>query len=306
MSSILIGTDFKSTSHKALKVGLSWSHKMDLSPIVVHVADGSFSTNVLRAAKIIDKEAMNYHYRDLQENFEQQMELIPELTQDIRQEISFKIAEGPADEAMAQVMKSENAQLLVLGTKERTAMNRHFLGTVTESIVRKTPGAILAIRDHFAASPSRISFICDFSSNSYEAWRWSLKIHQYFNSEIEIIHVVTPHSDLLSDRDRGDAGKTDEGKKLLIEKAKALAQKEFEAMVFSSQGNNLGSKLKTSLLTTTQSIGDAIASHLEKNRPHLLIMGSHGRSGLKKLLMGSNAEDMLAKTDCNILIVRPN
>ncbi|MBI2518767.1 MAG: universal stress protein [Bdellovibrio sp.] len=42
-----------------------------------------------------------------------------------------------------------------------------------------------------------------------------------------------------------------------------------------------------------------------KNRPHLLVMGSHGRSSFKKLSLGSNADFLLSKSDCNILVVRP-
>ena len=47
-----------------------------------------------------------------------------------------------------------------------------------------------------------------------------------------------------------------------------------------------------------------ILSFAEKNDVDLIVMGSHGRSGFKKLIIGNVASEVLAKSACPVLIVK--
>jgi nucleotide-binding universal stress UspA family protein len=49
----------------------------------------------------------------------------------------------------------------------------------------------------------------------------------------------------------------------------------------------------------------AIAHYAEKNTIDLIVMASHGRSGLAHLLMGSVAENVLRSAACPVLVIRP-
>ncbi|MGY5150684.1 MAG: universal stress protein [Candidatus Nitrosopumilus sp. bin_6a] len=42
----------------------------------------------------------------------------------------------------------------------------------------------------------------------------------------------------------------------------------------------------------------------EQNNMDLIVMGSHGRSGFKKLVLGSVASEVVAKSNCPVLIVK--
>jgi nucleotide-binding universal stress UspA family protein len=48
----------------------------------------------------------------------------------------------------------------------------------------------------------------------------------------------------------------------------------------------------------------AIADQAKKSRAAMIIMGSHGRSGLQRLMLGSVAERTLRYVDCPVLIVK--
>lgn len=50
--------------------------------------------------------------------------------------------------------------------------------------------------------------------------------------------------------------------------------------------------------------GEEIASYAEEGRFNLLIMGSHGRSALKNLVLGSVATQVLARCSVPVLLVR--
>ena len=49
---------------------------------------------------------------------------------------------------------------------------------------------------------------------------------------------------------------------------------------------------------------DGIVQQAIKNEVDLIIMGSHGRTGLKKLLMGSVTERVIGGSPCPILVVK--
>jgi nucleotide-binding universal stress UspA family protein len=49
---------------------------------------------------------------------------------------------------------------------------------------------------------------------------------------------------------------------------------------------------------------DGILSFAEKNSVNLIVMGSHGRSGFKKLVLGSVASVVIPKSNCPVLIVK--
>jgi nucleotide-binding universal stress UspA family protein len=49
---------------------------------------------------------------------------------------------------------------------------------------------------------------------------------------------------------------------------------------------------------------DAILEKANQLKPDLIVMGTHGRTGFGKLLMGSNAEKVLRHAPCNVLTVK--
>jgi nucleotide-binding universal stress UspA family protein len=44
---------------------------------------------------------------------------------------------------------------------------------------------------------------------------------------------------------------------------------------------------------------------VERSRPHLLVIGTRGHTGFKRLLLGSVAERALNEIECDILAVPP-
>ena len=53
-------------------------------------------------------------------------------------------------------------------------------------------------------------------------------------------------------------------------------------------------------------VSQAVAQYAEKHTIDLIVMASHGRGGLRHLLMGSVAEKLLRLAPCPVLVIRPN
>jgi nucleotide-binding universal stress UspA family protein len=58
-----------------------------------------------------------------------------------------------------------------------------------------------------------------------------------------------------------------------------------------------------SIYSLGASTASLIAAHAEQWRAALIIMGTHGRHGLKRLAMGSEAEDVVRKTRVPVLLI---
>lgn len=81
------------------------------------------------------------------------------------------------------------------------------------------------------------------------------------------------------------------GRKILS-KAQALAAKSGQSVQ------------QQALEVRGQSVADAILQHARSVRADLIVMGTHGRRGMSRLVMGSDAEGVLREATVPVLLVR--
>lgn len=77
---------------------------------------------------------------------------------------------------------------------------------------------------------------------------------------------------------------------LALEEAKQLAEK---------LGVNAETRIVTGLVNA-----ETIATAAEENKTDLIVIGSHGRKGFQKMILGSFAHDVLAQTEIPVLVIK--
>lgn len=60
--------------------------------------------------------------------------------------LEYRVEQGDPVDVILRVAEEEEAGLIVLGTHGRTGLERVFMGSVAEKIVRKAPGSVLAVK----------------------------------------------------------------------------------------------------------------------------------------------------------------
>jgi nucleotide-binding universal stress UspA family protein len=85
-----------------------------------------------------------------------------------------------------------------------------------------------------------------------------------------------------------------------ILEAKTIIQK----MLTVAKDSGLSSKYLKGVSPRGVAADKGIIQEAVKNEVDLIIMGSHGRTGLKKLLMGSITEKVIGNTPCPVLLVK--
>lgn len=131
----------------------------------------------------------------------------------------------------------------------------------------------------------------DFSSYSNQAVNYASMIAKKFNSGIMLVHVIDSLSYSVT-----DTLKVIEHRRALETIARTLLDNLRKKL----RGKNL--QVKTYLLSGTPYREILQKSQLEK--VDLIVMGTHGRTGVEHLLLGSVAERVVRLSPCPVLTVR--
>lgn len=143
----------------------------------------------------------------------------------------------------------------------------------------------------------RILVPVDGSATANAGLREAIALAKDQGAELQLVHVVDRHSlvmmggEALVHMDEMVAGLTRAGRTVL-RKAEAAAKKG-------------GVRVSTVLLeTVTGPAADPIVQQAKKWRADAMVIGTHGRRGIRRLLMGSDAEQIVRSSPVPVLLVR--
>ena len=89
----------------------------------------------------------------------------------------------------------------------------------------------------------------------------------------------------------------------LLKDAKHEAQQWFDK-IKEKMYENGDVQLKTEVVVSPTSVVGAIVDYAERENVDLIVIGSRGRSGFKKLLLGSTASGVVTYATCPVLVVK--
>jgi universal stress protein A len=133
----------------------------------------------------------------------------------------------------------------------------------------------------------RIAHPINFSSVSENGLSWAIHLAQQNDTELLLLHVVPPPTPIFE----------------LESPAKSEA--ELALSVLLANVETAGIKARGFLLTGTSSIDRQIVRAARLEHVDLIIMGTRGRTGLSRLLVGSLASRVITRAHCPVLVV-PN
>jgi nucleotide-binding universal stress UspA family protein len=181
---------------------------------------------------------------------------------------------GHPARAIVELAGRLGVDLIVMGTHGRTGLAHLLMGSVAEGVVRGAPCPVMCVRPGAEAPPPRRPrLLCavDFSEPARRAFDSAVTLAVRFEGELALLHVGTGGDKQLA-RWRRDA----------------------EA---------LGAQVSTVCVPGAASA--QIVGHARAQRCDLIVLGTHERTGLPHLLMGSVAQGVLRAAPCPVVIVCP-
>lgn len=149
-------------------------------------------------------------------------------------------------------------------------------------------------RKHLANQIKRILLPVDGSDASLKAARYALRIAKLLDADIACIHVIDSLPLLKGMNPALVAlyfSPAEEHAKKWIGDVEEMAKKEKV-------------HITSEIIIDVPSVPNAIIEYAAKQHADLIIMGTRGRTGAKKLLLGSVASAVMAHAKCPVLLVR--
>ncbi|HEY3302178.1 MAG TPA: universal stress protein [Candidatus Binatia bacterium] len=141
----------------------------------------------------------------------------------------------------------------------------------------------------------RILHATDFSTASKRAFEIAVEFAKQNRAELLLVHVLVPHVIYPPDAE------ADPTFYLELERTtRRQAQSSLDALV----GQVKRRKVKVKGLLLRGTAHDQIVRSAKNRRADMIVIGTHGRTGISKLLMGSVAGRVISEATCPVLTVR--
>ena len=288
---ILATTDFSDESQSGVRYAVALGEKLGATVALLHVIEPpsrlSGTESVVFARK--DSEVVAFAREKLATLAKREGKGDVTLTSSVRTGKPFHEINTAARES--------TADLIVIATHGYTGVEHVLLGSTAENVVRHAPCSVLTVPTRIAKGPAfrlkKILVPLDFSDLSKDALPWATFLAAQFNAEVVLLHVVEkfPIDYLL-------------GRELMSHAIVAL-MKQAEA------------DLERAAADLAKSIGVKISAAVREGKPHeeiceatkalgadLIVLTTHGYTGLKHVWLGSTAERVVRHASCPVLAVR--
>lgn len=286
LANILVAIDFSDCSRAALVQAVRIAAWNNAKLHLLHVIEPLVITNLAAA---LHTEAKN-----LQEQICQQAraKLIAWL-EEIGGRGEIAVAVGiPIQEVLARV-RAVGADLLVAGARGSSAPT-HGAGTLATKLARKAPTKVLLISERGTAPFRKIVACVDFSPTSSLVVEQAMRVAAREGGQIHCLHVFNPPWEQLH-----YLAPTPEAAPDFQKQFTDALQGRLEAFVGRHEGFDL-----QCVLFPCSSCGRGIVQYARQVNADLVILGTHGQTTLRYLVMGSTAERLLRELPCSVLTVR--
>ena len=149
---------------------------------------------------------------------------------------------------------------------------------------------------------SKILVPIDGSEPSFHAAHIASNIANKFNSEIIVLYVVVSPS--KSEYANLTGLVTPKQIDTIIENAKKEARDWFNRIEDMIKEKNPNIKVSTKVIITGVAVYGEIIQYAGQENIDLIVIGTRGRSGVKKLLLGSTASGVVTYADCPVLVTK--
>jgi nucleotide-binding universal stress UspA family protein len=149
---------------------------------------------------------------------------------------------------------------------------------------------------------SKILVSVDGSEPSFHAARIANNIAKKFNSEIIFLYVVVSpyHYEYANLTGIVTPKQID----MIIQNAKEEAKDWLNKTEDMVKKENPDIKLFTKVIVTEIAVYGEIIQYAEQENIDLIVIGTRGRSGVKKLLLGSTASGVVTYANCPVLVTK--
>ncbi|MBI3757057.1 MAG: universal stress protein [Deltaproteobacteria bacterium] len=226
--------------------------------------------------------------------------------------VTTELREGRAHVAILDQLDKSPADLVVMGTQGRPWYQRVVIGSTAETVLRAARCPVLIVRNttDVTALPRLKTLLLptDFSVSGTASEEWALQLAE--NKDVILLHAV--ENPLL---DVYDPDKVEIDIQRLMEESREHpprsaqpfwdhAHRVAHGKLAALRQQFLGAHAQVEIIVREGPAAEDILNTAEKRAVDLIVMSTHGRSGVRRLLLGSITEKVARSALCPVLAVR--
>ena len=197
---------------------------------------------------------------------------------------------GWPGELIEKAARDLDVDLIVMATHGRTGMARLFLGSIAEHVVRTSERSVLSFGPGTAIGAlNKILCLVNFDRNSIAALNFGGRLAREYRAAVSLFHVVPLPF---------------EPSEVPVEAPTPEWEQDTLAQLAKVAAENLGAKARCKLVVRHGDPALAILEVEKELRPDLIVMATHGRTGLSHMVLGSVAERTVRESTVPVLTVR--
>lgn len=297
LRNIIVGTDFSQASLEAVRVGGRLAEQTGAAVTLVHVLDRiptvpsaapigmAASVDLAAVSAVEDDRLRQQAERSLAECRRDDLGQVAEVHTRL-------VLHASAAAALLDLSDADDVDLVVVASHGRTGLDRLLLGSVAERLVRHGSCPVLVVRNVGAVEsfPQRIAAATDFSVDSMAGVDLAAAWASSFERPLSVVHVydTTPYLP--------DAAVSAEAESL--DAVQAPLRQALEEL----HQERLGGRVDVTMrLLAAESVAGGLCSYAEESELDLIVLSTLGRTGLKRLVLGTVAEKVVRHAPCSVL-----
>lgn len=212
--------------------------------------------------------------------------------------IRIEVIEGDVAGNIVDLAVEEGADLIVMTTHGYSGFTRWMLGSITERVLRHAPCPVLVVR---CADPlSHVLITLDGSRLAEQALEPGLEVARQLGCQVTLLRVDDGSG--LGPVEKGMLDVAHHGLSQQVDPETGDAVHYLENVA--GRYRSPGLEINTAVVTGTPA--QSILEYVEANQVDLIVMATHGRTGIRRWVYGSVTEKCLHNSACAMLIVRPS
>jgi nucleotide-binding universal stress UspA family protein len=196
--------------------------------------------------------------------------------------------EGEVYERIVDLADAENCDVIVMGRRGLRRIERTLIGSVTARVIGHTQRDVLVVPNGTTVGWKTIVLATDGSKYSAAAAERAIAFAKSYGGVLKVLSVVDVPAEFYA-----EAPKAVED---LVRKAKGFVadvKKQAEA-----------ASVPAETFVGEAEAYQAVNNLAQEQKADMIVLGSHGRTGLRRLLMGSVTEAVIGHASCPVLVVK--
>jgi nucleotide-binding universal stress UspA family protein len=276
---ILYATDFSEASLAAFQVACSLSREPGSQLLVLHV--------LVPPATVLEMERA---FLAPEERFKHAMDELLRLRPAEEGTLTdYLLRQGEPAEEILRAAEERDCDFIVLGTHGRSGLGRVIMGSVAEAVLRRAACPVITVRSDASLQPLRtVLYATDLSESSDRAFPVARALARGHRTSLVVLHVYPPP----------------------ISHAEEVARRPPDGYIDALWEALHRYEVADAGVAVTHRLaeGDAakeIVRAAQELKCDLLVLGTQGRTGVRRVVLGSVAENVVRRAPCPVVTVGP-